>query len=157
MGWEEATDGDKVSNKTTIFSWRSENAGLICAQQGYDVVMQPAQFTYLDLAQGYSADEKGVDWAGKLPLDDVYQYRPLAELAPEDPAHQQIIGIQTALWCELVNNQSRFEYMIYPRLLAISEICWSNPQQRNWDDFKARLNGQLKYLDKAGINDRHCE
>ncbi|MGF1757756.1 beta-N-acetylhexosaminidase [Photobacterium sagamiensis] len=157
MGWEEATDGDKVSKQTTIFSWRNENAGLVCAQQGYDVVMQPAQFTYLDLAQGYSADEPGADWAGKLPLDDVYQYRPLAELAPDDPAHQRIIGIQTALWCELVNNQSRFEYMIYPRLLAISEICWTNPQQRNWDDFKARLNGQLKYLDKAGINYRHCE
>ncbi|MCW8330134.1 beta-N-acetylhexosaminidase [Photobacterium sp. SDRW27] len=157
MGWEEAVEGNKVSKNTMIFSWRSEEAGLACAHAGYDVVMQPAQFTYLDLAQGYSADEPGVDWAGKLPLDTAYSYKPLSNLDDSDPAHQHIRGIQAALWCELVNNQSRFEYMIYPRLLAIAELCWTKPEQRNWKDFKARLQGQLKYLDQAGINYRHCE
>lgn len=157
MGWEEATHGNKVTNNTVIFSWLSEDAGLECVKNGFDVVMQPAQATYLDLAQGYSADEAGVDWAGKLPLDKVYNYHPLSTLSPENSERQHILGIQTALWSELINNQSRFEYMIYPRLLAVSEICWSKPQYRNWDDFKARLKGQLNYLDKAGINYRHCE
>ncbi|KJF94915.1 beta-N-acetylhexosaminidase [Photobacterium angustum] len=157
MGWEEATHGEKVSKNTIIFSWQSEQAGLECIQKGYDIVMQPAQATYLDLAQGYSADEAGVDWAGKLPLDKVYNYYPLSDLSEENSERKHILGIQTALWSELVNNQSRFEYMIYPRLLAVSEICWSDPKHRNWDDFKARLKGQLSYLDKAGINYRHCE
>ncbi|GAL05885.1 beta-N-acetylhexosaminidase [Photobacterium aphoticum] len=96
MGWEEATDGDKVSKDTVIFSWRSEEAGQKCAQAGFNVVMQPAQYTYLDLAQGFSADEAGVDWAGKLPLDHVYSYRPLADLPQDDPAHQRIKGVQGA-------------------------------------------------------------
>ncbi|WP_318454420.1 beta-N-acetylhexosaminidase [Photobacterium leiognathi] len=157
MGWEEATHGEKVSKNTIIFSWQSEQAGLECIQKGYDIVMQPAQATYLDLAQGYSADEAGVDWAGKLPLDKVYNYYPLSDLSEQNSERKHILGIQTALWSELVNNQSRFEYMIYPRLLAVSEICWSEPKHRNWDDFKARLKGQLSYLDKAGINYRHCE
>ncbi|MGF1685518.1 beta-N-acetylhexosaminidase [Photobacterium japonica] len=157
MGWEEATDGDKVSKDTVIFSWRSEEAGQKCAQAGFNVVMQPAQYTYLDLAQGYSADEPGVDWAGKLPLDHVYSYRPLADLPHDDPAHQNIKGVQCALWCELVNNQSRFEYMLYPRLLAVAEIGWTAPEKRSWPDFKARLKGQLPYLDKVGINYRRCE
>ena len=157
MGWEEATHGNKVSKDTVIYSWLSEEAGLECVKNGFDVVMQPAQSTYLDLAQGYSADEAGVDWAGKLPLDKVYNYHPLSMIAAENSERQHILGIQTALWSELINNQSRFEYMIYPRLLAVSEICWSKPQHRNWDDFKARLKGQLNYLDKAGINYRHCE
>ncbi len=157
MGWEEATHGNKVSKDTVIYSWLSEEAGLECVKNGFDVVMQPAQATYLDLAQGYSADEAGVDWAGKLTLDNVYNYHPLSMLSEQNSARQHILGIQTALWSELINNQSRFEYMIYPRLLAVSEICWSKPQHRNWDDFKARLKGQLNYLDKAGINYRHCE
>ncbi|MGF1699747.1 beta-N-acetylhexosaminidase [Photobacterium makurazakiensis] len=157
MGWEEATHGDKVSKDTVIFSWQNEKAGLECAQAGFDVIMQPAQYTYLDLAQGYSAEEPGVDWAGKLPLDHIYTYHPLAELPADDPAHQHIKGIQCALWCEIVNSQSRLEFMLYPRLLAIAEICWTAPNNRNWSDFKARLNGQLAYLDKAGINYRHCE
>ncbi len=96
--------------------------------------------------------------ACKLPLDVVYSYKPLSSLEDNDPAHQKILGgIQAALWCELVNSQSRFEYMIYPRLLAIAELCWTKPEKRSWKDFKARLNGQLAYLDKAGINYRRCE
>ncbi|WP_299019020.1 beta-N-acetylhexosaminidase [uncultured Photobacterium sp.] len=157
MGWEEATLGNKLSKNALIFSWLSEEAGITCAKAGHDVIMQPAQYTYLDLAQGYSADEPGVDWAGKLPLDTVYSYQPFSALEHNDPAHQHILGIQTALWCELINSQSRFEFMLYPRLLAIAELCWSQPKKRNWKDFKARLHGQLKYLDKAGINYRHCE
>ena len=157
MGWEEATHGDKVSKNTVIFSWLSEEAGQTCAQAGYDVVMQPAQATYLDLAQGHSADEAGVDWAGKLPLEQVYHYRPLCRLPESDPAHQRVKGVQGALWCELINNQSRFEYMLYPRLLAVAELGWAAPNQRNWPDFSARLNGQLQYLDQVGINYRRCE
>ncbi|GAL05884.1 beta-N-acetylhexosaminidase [Photobacterium aphoticum] len=56
-----------------------------------------------------------------------------------------------------MNNQSRFEYMLYPRLLAVAEIGWTAPENRSWPDFKARLNGQLTYLDKVGINYRRCE
>lgn len=47
--------------------------------------------------------------------------------------------------------------MIYPRLLAIAELCWTRPELRHWQDFKARLNGQLRYLDQIGINYRRCE
>ena len=157
MGWEEATHGDKVSKDTVIFSWISEEAGLMCAKAGYDVVMQPGQATYLDMAQGYSAEEAGVDWAGKLTLEQVYQYHPLAELPDGDPARHHIKGIQCALWCELINSQSRFEYMLYPRLLAIAELGWTAPEKRNWPDFTARLAGQFAYLDKVGINYRRCE
>ncbi|MDV5171631.1 beta-N-acetylhexosaminidase [Photobacterium rosenbergii] len=157
MGWEEATHGDKVSKDTIIFSWLSEEAGLHCAQAGYDVVMQPGQTTYLDMAQGHGADEAGVDWAGKLSLEQVYQYHPLSELPKDDPARHHIRGIQCALWCELINSQSRLEYMLYPRLLAVAEVAWTTPDNRSWPDFTARLAGQLAYLDKVGINYRRCE
>ena len=157
MGWEEATHGDKVSKDTIVYSWISEEAGLACATAGYDVVMQPGQATYLDMAQGYSPEEAGVDWAGKLTLEQVYQYHPLSELSIDDPARQHIRGIQCALWCELINSQSRLEYMLYPRLLAIAEIAWTAPNKRSWPDFTARLAGQFAYLDKVGINYRRCE
>ncbi|MEJ2765404.1 beta-N-acetylhexosaminidase [Photobacterium sp. MCCC 1A19761] len=157
MGWEEATEGDKISKQTVVLSWRSEEAGLTSARAGFDVVMQPGQYTYLDMAQGFSADEPGANWAGSLPLDTVYSYRPLASLEADDPVHQHILGIQAGLWSEHITTQSRFEYMIYPRLLAIAELCWTRPELRHWQDFKARLSGQLRYLDQIGINYRRCE
>ncbi|OAN14098.1 beta-hexosaminidase [Photobacterium jeanii] len=157
MGWEEVIKGGGVDSQTVIYSWLSEQAGLQSAQAGFDVIMQPAQFTYFDLVQGYSPEEMGVDWAGKLPLDKVYSYRPLAELDPQDPVHQHLLGIQGALWCERVDTQQRFDHMIYPRLLALAEVCWSQPQLRQWDDFSARLHGQLHYLDQAGVQYRRCD
>lgn len=157
MGWEEAAKGDKLSTDAIIFSWLSEEAGQVCADKGHDVILQPAQHTYLDLAQSDAADEPGVDWAGRLPLEQVYNYRPFSSLENDDPAHQHVLGVQGGLWCELVNSQSRLEFMLYPRLLAIAELGWTPPEKRNWNDFRARLHGQMHYLDRAGINYRHCE
>ncbi len=157
MGWEEARQGNQISRDTIIFSWLSEEAGKECAEAGFNVVMQPAQYTYLDLAQAPSADEWGVNWAGYLPLKQVYDYQPLASVPVDDPKHEKILGIQSALWSELINSSERFDYMIYPRLLAVAEIAWTTPTHRQWDAFRSRLNGQLHYLDRAGIHYRRCE
>ncbi|MUJ30149.1 family 20 glycosylhydrolase [Aliivibrio fischeri] len=154
LGWEEAQHGNKVSKDTVIYSWLSEEAALNCAKQGFDVVLQPGQTTYLDMAQDYAPEEPGVDWANVLPLEEAYNYEPLAELADNDPIRKRILGIQCALWCEIINNQERMDYMIFPRLLAISEGMWTQKQHRNWTDFLARLNGRLPTLTRQGINFR---
>ncbi len=160
MGWEEVQHGDKVSTNTVVYSWMSEQTGLRCANQGFDVVLQPAQYTYLDIVQDYAAEEMGVDWAGVLPLEKAYSYEPLLELAADDPARQHILGIQCALWCEIVDNQQRLDYMIFPRLLAVAEACWSDNHNRNWLDFLARLNGHLPSLQAQAVQFRpvqkHC-
>ncbi|MCG7497651.1 family 20 glycosylhydrolase [Vibrio sp. Of7-15] len=154
LGWEEAQHGDKVSKETIIYSWQSEEAGLKCAQSGYDVVMQPGQYTYLDLVQDFAPEEPGVDWAGTLPLEKTYRYEPLAELSNDDPVRQHILGIQCALWCEIINNQSRMDYMLFPRLLAIAEVCWTDNKNRNWENFLSRLQGRLPTLKRQGVNFR---
>lgn len=154
LGWEEAQHGNKVSKDTVIYSWLSEEAALNCAKQGFDVVLQPGQTTYLDMAQDYSPEEPGVDWASVLPLEDAYNYEPLAELADNDPIRKRILGIQCALWCEIINNQDRMDYMIFPRILAMSEGMWTQKQHRNWTDFLSRLNGRLPTLTRQGINFR---
>ncbi len=59
LGWEEAQHGDKVSKDTVIYSWLSEEAAVNCARQGFDVVLQPAQTTYLDMTQDYAPEEPG--------------------------------------------------------------------------------------------------
>ncbi|MFV0488850.1 MAG: beta-N-acetylhexosaminidase, partial [Vibrio fluvialis] len=132
VGWEEAQHGDKVSKDTVIYSWLSEQAALNCARQGFDVILQPGQFTYLDSAQDYAPEEPGVDWAGVTPLERAYRYEPLAEVPEQDPLRKRILGIQCALWCELVNNQNRMDYMIYPRLTALAEAAWTQKSQRDW-------------------------
>ncbi|WP_045493368.1 beta-N-acetylhexosaminidase [Vibrio hyugaensis] len=154
VGWEEAQHGNKVSKDTVIYSWLSEEAALNCARQGFDVVLQPAQTTYLDMTQDYAPEEPGVDWANPLPLEKAYNYEPLAEVPADDPIRKRIWGIQTALWCEIINNPSRMDYMIFPRLTAMAEACWTEKQHRDWTDYFSRLKGHLPLLDLQGVNYR---
>ncbi|ELP5728103.1 beta-N-acetylhexosaminidase [Vibrio vulnificus] len=155
LGWEEAQHGDKVSKDTVIYSWLSEDAAVNCARQGFDVVLQPAQTTYLDMTQDYAPEEPGVDWANPLPLEKAYNYEPLANIPADDPIHKRIWGIQTALWCEIVNNPARMDYMIFPRVIALAEACWTHKEHRDWGDFLSRLKGHLPLLDKQGVKYRH--
>ncbi|ANQ22523.1 beta-hexosaminidase [Vibrio natriegens] len=154
LGWEEAQHGNKVSKDTVIYSWLCEEAALNCARQGFDVVLQPAQTTYLDMTQDYAPEEPGVDWANPIPLETAYSYEPLAQVADDDPVRKRIRGIQAALWCEIINNQPRMDYMIFPRLTALAEACWTDKQHRNWTDYLSRLKGHLPLLDLQGVNYR---
>ena len=151
VGWEEAQHGDKVSKDTVIYSWLSEDAALHCAKQGFDVILQPGQSTYLDMSQDYAPEEPGVDWASVIPLEKAYRYEPLADIADNDPIRRRILGIQCALWSEIVTEPARMDYMIFPRLTALAEAGWSEKHQRDWLDYLARLNAHLPLLDKQGV------
>lgn len=154
VGWEEAQHGNKVSKDTVIYSWLSEEAALNCAKQGFDVVLQPAQSTYLDMTQDYSPEEPGVDWAAVIPLENAYRYEPLAQIPDSDPIRKRILGIQCALWSEIITEQERMDYMAFPRLTAMAEACWTEKPQRDWIDYLARLKGHLPLLQKQGIHYR---
>lgn len=151
VGWEEAQHGNKVSKDTVIYSWLSEEAALNCAKQGFDVILQPGQSTYLDMTQDYAPEEPGVDWAAVIPLENAYRYEPLAEIPESDPVRKRILGIQCALWCEIINTQERMDYMVFPRLTAMAEACWTDKPQRDWDDYLSRLKGHLPLLDRQNV------
>lgn len=111
--------------------------------------------TYLDMAQDYSPEEPGVDWANVIPLEQAYRYEPLAEVPDNDPIRKRILGIQCALWCEIVTNQDRMDYMVFPRLSALAEACWTHKSARDWDDYLTRLKGHLPLLDIQQVNYRN--
>ncbi|CAM4063592.1 beta-N-acetylhexosaminidase [Vibrio neonatus] len=155
LGWEEAQHGDKVSQQTVIYSWQSEQAAIECARKGFDVVLQPGQYTYLDMAQEFDASESGFYWANITPLKHAYHYQPLQQIAADDPIQKKVWGIQAALWCELVNNPQKLQYMVHPRLQAIAEVCWTDASNKDWTDFLSRLKSDLEQLDQRGIHYRN--
>ncbi|GEA59699.1 beta-N-acetylhexosaminidase [Vibrio comitans] len=155
LGWEEAQYGDKVSQQTVIYSWQSEEAAIKCARKGFDVVLQPGQYTYLDMAQEFDATESGFYWANITPLKHAYHYRPLSEIEANDPIQQKVWGIQAGLWCELIDSAERLQYMVHPRLQAIAEVAWTKETNKDWDDFLSRLQLDLEGLEGRGIQYRN--
>ncbi|OBT17272.1 beta-hexosaminidase [Vibrio sp. UCD-FRSSP16_10] len=155
LGWEEAQHGGKVSQQTVIYSWQSEQAAIDCARKGFDVVLQPGQYTYLDMAQEFDHTESGFYWANITPLKHAYHYQPLQEIEASDPIHKKVWGIQAGLWCELIDNEQKLQYMVHPRLQAIAEVCWTQADNKQWTDFLSRLKVDLKRLDSRGIHYRN--
>jgi hexosaminidase len=151
IGWDEILEGGLAPN-ATVMSWRGVNGGIAAAKQRHDVVMTPTNFLYFDYYQGPPAGEP-LAIGGLLPLEKVYGYEPVPpELTAEEAKH--ILGAQGNVWTEYMATPDYVEYMVLPRLLALSEVDWSPREKRDWASFQDRLPGQLEHLDALGYNFR---
>ncbi|HYJ62407.1 MAG TPA: family 20 glycosylhydrolase, partial [Parafilimonas sp.] len=143
IGWDEILEGGIAPN-ATIMSWRGEQGGIDAAKQHHTVIMTPGSYVYFDHAQNKNSDSLTI--GGYLPVETVYNYEPLPkELSPEEQKY--IIGAQANVWSEYMSNPAKVEYMLFPRLEALSEVLWTPKENKNWDDFKNRLQQQYKRYD----------
>jgi hexosaminidase len=148
IGWDEILEGGLAPN-ATVMSWRGEEGGIEAAKQNHDVVMTPGSHCYIDHSQ--SKNEDSVTIGGYLPLEKVYSYEPVpAVLNAEQAKH--ILGAQANLWTEYIEYPRKVEYMMFPRMMALSEVLWSPKEKRDWNDFERRLPALFERLDKQGIN-----
>ena len=151
IGWDEILEGG-IAPEATVMSWRGIEGGVIAAQQGHDVIMSPTDHAYLDQYQGDPETEPRAI-GGYLPLDSVYAWEPVPNaLTASQAAH--ILGAQGNLWSEHVPTSTHAEYMLFPRMLALSEVFWSPKALRNWSSFLGRVPAQLTRLDALGVNYR---
>ena len=150
LGWDEIMDGGLAPN-TMVMSWRGEEGGIKAAQLGHEVVMAPNVFMYLDYYQGVPEEEPLNIW-GDVPSRRVYEYEPFSPQIPAEN-HKYIIGVQGNLWMEYIHSLPKLDYMAFPRLAAVAEVNWSEPE-KDFDDFQTRLSYNLRWLDKKGVNFR---
>jgi hexosaminidase len=125
-------------------SWRGEAGGIEAAKQHHDVIMTPTTYVYFDYSQTKKEDSLTI--GGYLPLETVYNYEPLpAQLTTEEQAF--IKGVQANVWSEYMSNPPKVQYMVFPRMTALSEVAWSGKDKKNWTDFQRRLQTQYKRYD----------
>jgi len=153
IGWDEILEGG-LSPNATVMSWRGEAGGIAAAQQNHDVIMTPGSGgLYLDAAQGKLSDEP-VGIGGYSPLQKTYSYNPTPpSLTPDQQKH--ILGAQANLWTEYIPTEAKADYMLLPRLLAVSELNWTPLANKNFNDFaNVRLPYHLAWLDKNNFDYR---
>ncbi len=149
LGWDEILEGG-LAPEATVMSWRGEKGGITAATEGHDVIMTPGGYCYFDAYQADPATEPPAI-GGFLPLSKVYAYEPVpAELDTAKARH--ILGAQANIWTEYMPATYQVEYMAFPRMLALSEVLWSRKEQRNWDDFKTRLQKHYGILQRLNVN-----
>lgn len=150
LGWDEIMEGGLAPN-AMVMSWRGEKGGIEAARMHHEVVMAPTTFMYLDYYQAAPEGEP-VNIGGNLPLEKVYGYEPLSTEIPTEN-QKYVIGVQGNLWMEFIHSATKFEYMAFPRLLAVAEIGWST-SKKDFSDFQQRIGHNLQWLDRKAVNFR---
>ncbi len=149
IGWDEILEGG-LAPEATVMSWRGEAGGIEAAKMKHNVVMSPGTPCYFDHYQGDPETEPRA-FGGFNTLKKVYHYEPIpAEMTAEDAKY--VLGAQANLWTEMISTREGAEYMILPRLLALSEVLWSPKTQRNWLDFNQRLQPHLVGFEQKGLH-----
>lgn len=149
IGWDEILEGG-LAPEATVMSWRGESGGIAAAQQGHNVVMTPGTPCYFDHYQG-DPETEPLAIGGFNTLRKVYNYEPIpAELNNEQAIH--VLGAQANLWTEYIPTYEHAEYMILPRMLALSEVVWSPKESRNWESFYQRLQPHLVGFEQRGLH-----
>ena len=105
--------------------WRNPEKGREAADHGYDVIMAPGKYCYLDGYQDAPSTQPEAI-GGYTPLRTVYDFCPAADMTPAQRSH--LLGVQGNLWTEYIPTPEHVEYMLYPRLLALAEIGWTGEE-----------------------------
>jgi hexosaminidase len=148
IGWNEIAQAD-ISSSTIGQLWNEPESALMAAEKGSKIIISPAKKIYLDMK--YDTESKlGLTWAAYIPVDDAYNWDP--ETYVEGLSKESILGIEAPLWSETISNSSELEYLAFPRVIGYGELGWTPTEQRNWEDYKTRLIGQLPYLNRNEIN-----
>ena len=150
IGWDEILEGG-LAPEATVMSWRGMRGGIEAANAGHDVIMTPTDHCYFDYFQGKRGEPLAI--GGFLPLQKVYALEPVP---PDIDASKKyhILGAQANLWTEYIATPRDAEYMLFPRMCALSEVVWTEAALRDFDDFSDRMQDHYRRLALLGVNFR---
>lgn len=149
IGWDEILEGG-LAEGAVVMSWRGMKGGLEAASLKHNVIMSPDTYVYLDHYQGNKKHEP-LAIGGYSTLKHVYSFDPIPENMPIE-YQQYVLGGQANVWTEYMPNIEHLQYMILPRMLAISEVLWTDKENRNWNNFSNKVRNMYPYFDALGIN-----
>ena len=150
IGWDEILEGG-ILQRATVMSWRGEKGGIHAAKAGYDVIMSPNIYMYFNCLQSKVNEKKIGNPNRVITLEKVYNYHPVPEVLSADEA-KHIKGVQANLWTEYMSALDEMEYMLYPRVAALSEVAWSKKENKDYGRFCTRLESIRRHYDVLGVN-----
>lgn len=137
IGWDEILEGGLASD-ATVQSWRGVQGAVDAVKQGHDAIVSPTSHAYFD----YPIETTD--------LLQVHSFDPIPKEIPKDKWHH-ILGGECCCWTEYMENEERVDYMMFPRLLAMSEVLWSVSKSKDYAEFLDRAQLHRKRLDRIGV------
>jgi len=155
IGWDEILEGGLAPN-ATVMSWRGISGGIEAAKMNHEVIMTPNATCYLDHYQAKNTSNEPLAIGGYTPIEEIYNYEPIPDELDES-LHKYIIGAQGNVWTEYMKTSEHVEYMVFPRIFALSEVVWAE-NKPSFEEFEKKVIDVYTILDKMDINySRHLE
>ncbi|HEU5174987.1 MAG TPA: family 20 glycosylhydrolase, partial [Gemmatimonadaceae bacterium] len=147
IGWGEIAPA-ALDRETIVQHWRKDSS-FVHAARGGRVIVSAGPKMYLDMKYD-STTILGLQWAGRIEVRDSYDWDPATYLPSVSP--DAVLGVEAPLWSETLEKREDFEFMAFPRLVAVAEVGWSKPEVRAWDGFRLRLAAHGPRLAALGVN-----
>lgn len=147
IGYDEILEGGLAPN-ATVMSWTGFEGGVRAANAGHNAVMVPLDYVYFDHYQGQNPCEPQA-WGGYNGLPRVYSFDPVRPEVDSSKRHH-ILGGQANIWTESIRTPDHVEYMLLPRLAALSEALWTDTTAKDWERFERKLDRQLDRYEARG-------
>lgn len=130
LAWDEILDGDP-SKDVTVIGWTSQKASIRAAREGHKTIVAP-------ITNFYFSNPRINQIKGISSIERVYNLDPcFTELTPEEK--KNIIGAEGCIWTEWVADKEKMEWELLPRLAALCEVQWTQPELRDLDRFLPRM------------------
>lgn len=147
IGWDEILEGGLAPN-ARVMSWRGEDGGIAAANLSHEVVMTPVGYCYFDHYQG-NPETEPIAFGGYTSTEKVYSYHVIPERLAVDKK-KFVLGSQGNVWTEYITTPEQVEYMVFPRITALSEVLWGT--NTDFSNFKKRVQNQYPIWEKLKIN-----
>ncbi|WP_459251507.1 glycoside hydrolase family 20 protein [Bacteroides sp.] len=150
IGWDELTNSSFLPEGSIILGWQGYGqAALKAAEKGHRFIMTPARIMYLIRYQGPQWFEP-LTYFGNNTLKDVYDYEPIQkDWKPEYAS--LLMGVQGSMWTEFCNKPEDVDYLLFPRLAAVAEVAWTQPEKKDWALFLKAVDNYNEHLAEKGI------
>ncbi|HMW37769.1 MAG: family 20 glycosylhydrolase [Saprospiraceae bacterium] len=149
IGWDEILEGG-LSQNAVVMSWRGLDGGIQAAKQKHKVIFTPGSHCYFDHYQSLSPMEP-LAIGGYTTLEKVYSFDPIPSNLPSE-YHRFVLGAQGNVWTEYISTPEQVLYMSFPRAIALSEVNWSQPANKDYVQFVRRLNQHISWFDAQHLN-----
>ncbi|MGJ4801901.1 beta-N-acetylhexosaminidase [Luteimonas sp. SDU82] len=143
IAWEEGSVADTRPD-VLLQLWNDSYDISAAVAKGHPLILSPCSYFYIDHGN-YAGQPQTYDWCRKEGV-------PLARMYSFDPApFRTAVGIEAALWTELVHTEAAADNRLWPRLAAAAELAWSPASQRGYEGFVRRMGALRPHLDAMGI------
>ena len=172
-GSYEVSPDDLATTRAGVGFWEvvwqgGFNTANLYSNLGFETVIAVPDFLYFDFPYEVDPKERGYYWATRFTdTQKVFSFAP--ENLPQNAetsvnrdgfewnatgngGNQGFLGMQGQLWSETVRTPEQFDYMVFPRLLALAERAWHRGSWENDYQSGVTYSGSTNLVDKVALN-----